>query len=99
MKHNPYNRNDFSDEIIDMIYKRIAYNKIFKKTDVFNEYASTSYSEDQIRQLFSRMDELCNYTNDWFLQLNRESIIKFLFELFEIWNFRAQLSPQDKYNL
>ena len=32
MKHNPYNRNEFSNEIIDMIYKRIAYNKILKKT-------------------------------------------------------------------
>lgn len=101
MKHNPYNRNDFSDEIIDLIYKRIAYNKILNKLDIINEYTPQQITlEDQIRQLFTRMDELGNYTNaDWFLQLNRESIIKFLFELFEIWNFRAQLSPQDKYNL
>lgn len=101
MKHNPYNRNDFSDEIVNMIYRRLAYNKILNKLDIFNEYKPQQITqEDQIRQLFTRMDELGNYTNaDWFLQLNRESIIKFLFELFEIWNFRAQLSPQDKYNL
>ena len=43
----------------------------------------------RITTLFQKMDELGNYTNsDWFTNLNRVQIIRFVRELFDIWNHR-----------
>ena len=45
--------------------------------------------------IFQKIDELGNYTNsDWFLSLNRNSLIKYIKELVDIWYYRAALSPQ-----
>ena len=41
------------------------------------------------------MDEL-GISSSWFLELNATQIYKFLFELYEIWTFRAQLSSNIK---
>jgi hypothetical protein len=47
--------------------------------------------------LFQTIDSLGNYSNpQWFLSLNRTQIIKFVRELSDIWNYRAQLSQETK---
>ena len=47
--------------------------------------------------LFQNIDSLGNYSSpEWFLSLNRGSIIKMLRELSDIWNYRAQLSIEVK---
>ena len=51
-------------------------------------------------QLFQNIDALGNYSNSqWFLSLNRGQIIKFVKELIDIWNYRAQLSYEIKRNI
>ena len=55
---------------------------------------------ERIMKIFSRIDELGNYSDfQWFNQLNRREICKFLFELYEIWFYRAQLSPQTQLSI
>jgi hypothetical protein len=50
--------------------------------------------------LFQTIDSLGNYSNpQWFLSLNKNQIIKFIRELCDIWNYRAQLSQETKRNI
>lgn len=101
IKQNPYNRNDFNIELIDKIKKRVKYNKILNKLGDFKLYEPKELTlKEKIFNLFHKMDQLGNYTSvNWFLDLNERQIFKFLFELYEIWNFRAQLNSQMKRNI
>jgi hypothetical protein len=50
--------------------------------------------------LFQNIDSLGNYSSpEWFLSLNRNQLIKFLRELGDIWNYRAQLTNETKQNI
>tara|TARA_B100001142_G_scaffold321822_1_gene369102 strand:+ start:5210 stop:6226 length:1017 start_codon:yes stop_codon:yes gene_type:complete len=91
---NPYNRSDFDTRVIIDVKKRLRYNSILNKISVFQNFSSQPASmNDRVNQLFHHMDQLGNYTNStWFLELNSSQIRFFLFELHEIWNYRAQLS-------
>jgi hypothetical protein len=95
---NPYNRKKFDNNFINSIKNRYNYNKILNKLSKFDEYKSTSTSfETKIHNIFIKIDELGNYSDvNWFLELNRLQLKKFLFELYEIWTFRAQLSNTRK---
>lgn len=96
MYTNPYNRNPFSNEIIESIKRRMKYNRILNKTGDFDQYIpKTTDIHDRIHQLFHHMDHLGNYTcNEWFTGLNTDKMRIFIFELYEIWNYRAQLTTQ-----
>lgn len=94
---NPYNRIKFDKEFIDKILLRAKFNKILKKQPkemcVYQPPPLTF--NQKIARLFQKMDELGNYTNqNWFLALRRGELCKFLYELFDIWNYRAQLSRE-----
>ena len=95
---NPYNRNIIDNHLKSLILKRMKYNKILKKIDEFNNYKTIPISiHDRIHNLFHHMDQLGNYTNSsWFLSLNVRQIRIFIFELYEIWNYRAQLTNEIK---
>jgi hypothetical protein len=46
------------------------------------------------------MDELGNYTNaSWLKELSLDNIYKFIYELVEIWSYRAQLTQETKINI
>ena len=46
------------------------------------------------------MDELGNYTEvEWFNQLRKNELCKFLYELYEIWFYRAQLSRETQISI
>lgn len=95
---NPYNRNHFDEELLSIIRRRVKYNKILKKTEQFIEYTPrASTIKDRVNGIFHHMDQLGNYTSSrWLLDLNTQQIYRFIFELYEIWNFRAQLTHQVK---
>ena len=47
--------------------------------------------------MFQNIDALGNYSNpEWFLSLDKIKIIKFLREMNDIWNYRAQLGMETK---
>lgn len=91
---NPYNRSKFDNDLIRLVERRIRFNRILKQTQIFEEYKPKETSiESKINNVFARIDELGNYSNpSWLLNLNAPQLRRFLFELFEIWNFRAQLT-------
>lgn len=98
IKKNPYNRSDFDETLICCLRKRMRYNKILKKTQEFQNYKSEPTSiNDRVNHLFHHMDQLGNYTSSsWFNHLRMQDLRIFIFELYEIWNYRAQLSMEIK---
>jgi len=96
---NPYTRNNFSVELIEQVQKRINYNKILNKINqptidqptAINNYTSTFVT------LFQKMDSLGNYTQaEWIINLNQLQLRKFLLELYDIWDYRSQLTIDSK---
>lgn len=56
--------------------------------------------EERINELFMEIDQLGNYTQSiWFSQLERRHYIRLFRTLYDIWNFRGQLSREVKVNI
>lgn len=103
---NPYNRKIFPESIIKTIKTILRLSKILKiyiKLDIEDDMQLVSTEkaiELRCLTLFQTIDSLGNYSNpQWFLSLDKNQIIKFICELIDIWNFRAQLSPEIKRNI
>ena len=95
---NPYTRNYFSNDFVQDVFYRIHLNQILKynkleyikKEDISTLHAKTV-------TLFQKMDELDNYTKiDWLTDLNINKLILLFRELYDIWNWRAQLTLEVK---
>jgi hypothetical protein len=100
---NPYNRNLFPESVIKVIKSMLRLSKILKIhinlhfEDDSQNVSSEKAIELRALALFQNIDSLGNYSNpQWFLSLNRNQIIKFVRELSDIWNYRAQLSQETK---
>ena len=102
---NPYNRKKLSRQIIDQITERIKYNNLGGynidkkvKEEKDNIIINTNNQiRHKIMSLFQYIDTLGYYTNiEWFLNLSRELNIKFIKELYDIWNYRAGLNEEKK---
>jgi hypothetical protein len=100
---NPYNRNPISNEIIFNSKQLIRMSKILKVQisteiqDIAQDITSEKSLELRALDLFQNIDSLGNYSNpQWFLSLNRNSLIKFIRELCDIWEYRAQLTMETK---
>lgn len=54
----------------------------------------------RINEVFIAIDQLGNYTNSsWFFNLNKALYYVYLFELYEIWMYRAQIPVLTKYSI
>jgi hypothetical protein len=96
--YNPYTRTPFTNEFISMVQRRMKLNYLFHHIDhpIYHEIQLPSY-DNQLTCLFQKMDSLGNYTQvEWFLSLNISQLKRFLFELHDIWDYRAQLTPSIK---
>ena len=103
---NPYDRQDFDITLLENMKEYIRVSKIFGiKLNIIikDEYKSYSLQEKnkiEALQIFQRINELGNYSDQqWFLTLDKERIILFLRELYDIWNYRANLSQETKCNI
>ena len=98
MKYNPYTRTPFTEELIKKVINRMRYNFILNKTRHASLLEKPNLTIDQkIGTLFQKMDFLGNYTQiEWFTRLDETKIKRFILELHDIWNYRAQLSPEIK---
>jgi len=95
---NPYTRNAFTKEFVDTIYRRMKLNYLLKQTDhpIYHEIQLPSY-DNKITGLFQKMDTLGNYTQvEWFVSLDASHLRRFLLELQDIWDYRAQLTSPMK---
>ena len=92
---NPYNRNNISMDTINIIKKKLEYNKIMN----VNEIIVKSTKPDFI-SLFQIMDELGNITMvEWLTELSPKLLRIFIIELHDIWNYRAGLNINNKKEL
>jgi hypothetical protein len=100
-KLNPYNRKPLNIELIDKIYNRIKLNKILGKINNLGPVRPRVYNmEERIQNLFIKINDLGNYSSEtWFTELNTYQCCKFLYELYEIWTYRAQLTAQNRYEI
>jgi hypothetical protein len=103
---NPYNRNLIPEAVIKTIKSVVRLSRILKiKVNLHYEDDTQNLSMEKVLelralQLFQHIDLLGNYSNSqWFLSLNRNQIVKFVKELNDIWNYRAQLSNEVKRNI
>ena len=94
---NPYNRQPFPDNVKTDIKKLIAINKfcgdsIIIVMDKPDEVSPLKQLDFRILSVFQEIDNLGNYTDiEWFASLQRVNLIRFIRELADIWNYRAQL--------
>ena len=100
---NPYNRNLIPSDIIKKIKSIIRISRILKiNINLHYEDDTQNVSIEKAidlrcLSLFQTIDSLGNYSNpQWFLSLNRQQLIKFIRELCDIWNYRAQLANETK---
>ena len=100
---NPYNRNEIPNFVFQNITTLIRLSKCLKIdidliiTDSNENLSLQKIVELRSLELFQNIDSLGNYSNsEWFLSLNRAELIKFMRELCDIWNFRAQLTSEIK---
>jgi hypothetical protein len=100
---NPYNRNLIPESIIKLIKSIIRLGRILKihinlhYEDDTQNVSTEKAIELRALTLFQTIDSLGNYSNSqWFLSLNRNQLIKFVREMCDIWNYRAQLSTEIK---
>jgi len=103
---NPYNRNDVPEEVFKNIKNLIRLSKILKINinlnfeDDTKNVSNEKAIELRTLSLFQNIDSLGNYSNaSWFLSLNRNQLLKFIRELCDIWNYRAQITIETKRNI
>jgi len=100
---NPYNRSEINPAVLQNIHNLIRLSNVLKidiEVDIQNiitEITPQKSLELRILDLFQNIDSLGNYSSpEWFSTLSRNQMIKFLRELIDIWNYRAQLSESVK---
>jgi len=93
---NPYNRNVLAKNVKKNVLKLLWFSRLFnEEIDVkMQEIVIADQSiEERCQSLFHDMDILGNYTNaNWFLALNQVAVMRFIIELNDIWNYRANLT-------
>jgi hypothetical protein len=100
---NPYDRTSIDDNVVETFKKVIYYSKVLgiqvnvTIKPIKNELSSSQIFDIEIMELFQEIDNLGNYTDaEWFRTLNRVKLIQYIRELYDIWNYRAQLTQDAK---
>jgi len=100
---NPYNRNELPSSVCQNLKSILRIGKILNIEtetiikDISCDITPQKSTELRILELFQNIDSLGNYSDpSWFTSLDRFKLIRFLREMGEIWNYRAQLSVQVK---
>jgi hypothetical protein len=98
---NPYNRKNFPVNVKPDVDKLVRLSKMvgteINITIEKEEIDPEKQLELRSLALFLYMDDLGNYTDPiWFWSLDREQIVRFIRELFDIWTYRSQMEIQIK---
>ena len=103
---NPYNRKEISNETIINIAHIIKLSKILNlntEIQVKNDLDLLSFKkrvELKCVDIFQKFDELGHYTQaDWFNNLSKPRLLKFINELKDVWEYRLNLTPHLKRNI
>jgi hypothetical protein len=100
---NPFNQQPLSSKVIENFRSLLRLSRVLnikiltELTDVTRDVSDKKSVELRAVTLFQNIDALGNYSNvQWFLTLNRQQLIKFIRELQDIWQYRANLSIEVK---
>jgi hypothetical protein len=100
---NPYNRIKIPDEVVAKLKLFLRLSKILdKQVDTLIKTPSFEVTyqksiELKILDVFQYMDSLGNYSNPaWFMELDRIKLIRYMRELIDIWDYRAQITIDTK---
>jgi len=99
---NPFTNICFSYKVLKQLLEYIKLSSLLKihidlNYDDLVHLSINKQAEMKILTLFQRIDSLGNYTNiKWFLELDKYGLIRFIRELVDIWNYRANLSQETK---
>ena len=100
---NPYTRKLLDENESNRINNVVRLNKILKiPDDNINNDVIVMTSENrlkfEIHDLIHEINDLGNYADSsWIENLNKAQMIKYIFELKDIWEYRATLSNQTKF--
>ena len=100
---NPYNRMEINKNVYNDVLIILRLSKILNidtNIEVKNDLDLLSYKkrvELKCAKIFQKIDELGNTTHyNWFYNLSKQRLLKFLNELLDIWNYRLNLSVELK---
>lgn len=100
---NPFNQQALTSKVIENFRSLLRLSRVLniniltELSDVTKEVSDKKSVELRALTLFQNIDSLGNYSNaQWFLTLNRNQLIKFVRELVDIWQYRANLSNDVK---
>ena len=96
---DPINKITTITSHINTIY---AINNFENIHEIQNKITSIREKPIPVRmiELFMEIDQLGNYTDStWFSQLNVRDYVRLYRSLYDIWNYRAQLSPDMKHKI
>lgn len=103
---NPYNRKQFPPKLIRRLRRVIKMQKSInhpaniKLEDDTEELSDEKKIELECIRLFQKIDEKGHVTNiSWFMDLNPSKLLKFIYELKEIWEYRAQINNTTRNNI
>ena len=102
---NPYDRSKFPSYLFSNIKKLKSLGRAlnYEMNININEEKTESKKktiEFKIISLFQKIDEHGFITNiEWFNSLSRNGLLRYIRELGDIWNYRAQLSIETKRNI
>ena len=95
---NPYNREIMDEDKIKNFSLYLKMAKMAKIQFEINNIVEVIEPKKQMEliiiELFQYINELGNYADSlWLTDLSRHMLVLFIRELYDIWNYRAQLSP------
>ena len=99
---NPFTTKDIPNSITNYIFEYIKYSSILNLNtnisyEIINHLSDSKMMHMKIVELFQIMDNYGNYTNiSWLTTLNRNRMIKFIRELYDIWSYRANINQYIK---
>ena len=101
---NPYNRKIMPLKTLENMNRYIKIGKILGEPVLINIESSMNHIPEKKRielkviSLFQKIDSFGHITDTkWFMDLGKLQLIRFLRELYDIWNYRAQITSVVKY--
>jgi hypothetical protein len=99
---NPFTKSQIPSKVIHKFKQMIFLSDLLNipinlKIDEEETTLAIKTSANEAIALFQYIDQLGNYTNvNWFTNLSKNELLNLIMELFEIWNYRADLSYSAK---
>ena len=97
---NPYTRSLLDKSVVDRFKEIIYLKRLFKYGLRIKQIKEKDTLETRLDNLFYKINSLGNYADSkWIKELSNNKLIKFIYELADIWEYRANLSHESKRNI